>query len=312
MYKQIILALLFGGLLFSCNAKAQENGRELTGNPPTRQGNERSVLPADINKQLESNGGETYPLLDDVSTPVLSDSKHTELEKGGAFLYSDASIREHVVLDHGKRAVRLNPDVSFSEAPVNKKNCFIIMSKKDYYLYVYEIVAGDTILRARYDCAFALRKGNKTRQGDMKTPHCTREIPKFSISQICAASSWKHDFKDGRGSIKAYGDWFLRLNIGTSNRSIGIHGSTGNELSVPGRASEGCIRLADKDIRDLKEKYVTVGMKVIIKPEQEDDRPFEIKAMRRQNIQRKRHLDPKQVLSQEYIDNCKTEDFRTK
>ena len=35
---------------------------------------------------------------------------------------------------------------------------------------------------------------------------------------------------------------------------IGIHGSTNNESSVPGRGSEGCIRLRDDDLIQLKEK----------------------------------------------------------
>ena len=35
------------------------------------------------------------------------------------------------------------------------------MSKKDYYLYVYEGQGADTVLLARYDCAFSQKKGNK-------------------------------------------------------------------------------------------------------------------------------------------------------
>ena len=45
---------------------------------------------------------------------------------------------------------------------------------------------------------------------------------------------------------------------------IGIHGSTNNESSVPGRGSEGCIRLRDNDLDELKANYAFVGMKVII------------------------------------------------
>ena len=222
------------------------------------------------------------------------------------FPYSPDSICERVVPLYGKRTLRLPKDKSFSLGAENKKNCFIVMSKKDYYLYVYEKRAGDTVLVARYDCAFALRKGNKQKTGDMKTPHCTRAIPAFSISQICPASSWRHDFGDGRGNILAYGSWFLRLNIGTSNRSICIHGSTNNRESVPGRASEGCIRLKDEDIADLKSKYVFVGMKVIIKDEQTDDYPFEIRAMRKLGEPRLRHLDPKKTLTNEQIATAKT------
>ncbi len=219
--------------------------------------------------------------------------------------YSAPDIAEYVVMDHGKRAIRIVGDTvrySHPEAVVDKKNCMIVMSKKDYYLYVYERVGRDTLLRARYDCAFALRKGHKTRQGDMKTPHATAAKRWFSISQICPAHFWRHDFRDGRGSILAYGAWFLRLNTGTSNRSIGIHGSTNNEKSVPGRASEGCIRLHDEDIKELRANYAFVGMPVLIKDEQTDDLPFEVKALSGPGAPpRLRHLDPAATLSNEQV-----------
>ena len=89
------------------------------------------------------------------------------------------------------------------------------------------------------------------------------------------ASDWTHDFGDGRGAILAYGDWFLRLKTG--HKGIGIHGSTGNENTVPGRDSEGCIRMRDPDIVTLKEQYARVGMPVIIKQEEQGLKSFEIK-----------------------------------
>ena len=104
-------------------------------------------------------------------------------------------------------------------------------------------------------------KGNKQRQGDKRTPVSPEGKP-FKVTHIQDSSEWKHDFKDGRGSIKCYGKWFLRLSCGNG---IGIHGNTNNEGSVPGRASDGCIRLRDADIITLKEKDAYVGMPVIIK-----------------------------------------------
>ena len=107
----------------------------------------------------------------------------------------------------------------------------------------------------------------------MKTPESTLEKP-FTISQIQDASSWTHDFHDGRGAIKAYGHWFLRL-VTPGHSGIGIHGSTNNENTVPGRASEGCIRLRDLDIMTLKEKYAYKGMNVVIKSENQGRYLFE-------------------------------------
>ena len=226
--------------------------------------------------------------------------------------YSPDSIREHVVLDYGKRAIRIDADETISNPSLmkDKKNCFIVMSKKDYYLYVYEVQGKDTVMLARYDCCFSLTKGQKARKGDMRTPHCTMKNP-FSISQLADASSWHHDFGDGRGSIKSYGDYFLRL-VTPGHSGIGIHGSTNNAESVPGRASEGCIRLRDKDIIDLRKNYAFVGMKVVIKAEDVDDLPFEIHAMQRQNISRLRHLDPAKCLSNEQIQRAQTEPGRSR
>ena len=49
-------------------------------------------------------------------------------------------------------------------------------------------------------------------------------------------------------------------------KGIGIHGSTNNEASVPGRDSEGCIRLRDSDLIVLHDRYAQVGTPVVILP----------------------------------------------
>lgn len=227
-----------------------------------------------------------------------------------ALPFSGSDVKEHVVLDYGNRTVRAVPDVSFShpELMKDKKNCFVVISKKDFYLYVYESQGTDTVMLARYDCALSLKKGQKTAEGDMCTPHCSMQQP-FSVSQIAPASSWTHDFGDGRGAIKSYGDYFLRL-VTPGHSGIGIHGSTGNRESVPGRASEGCIRLKDEDIKDLAQHYATVGMRVVIKGETVDDYPFEIHAMTRQKIARKRHFDPRTTLTNAQIEQARPEQGR--
>lgn len=144
----------------------------------------------------------------------------------------------------------------------DQKRCFIVISKPELHLSVYEDQEGDTVLLAQYPVCVGKNLGQKQKSGDMKTPECTFENP-FSITQIQPASSWVHDFGDGRGSILAYGNWFMRLKT-PGFSGIGIHGSTNNEDSVPGRGSEGCIRLRNEDLDVLKERYAFVGMKVIV------------------------------------------------
>lgn len=145
---------------------------------------------------------------------------------------------------------------------VDKKNCFILISKPEYRLYVCEVVGADTIKRVHYPVCVGKMKGQKQKKGDMKTPECTADNP-FTITEIVDASKWYHDFGDGRGSILSYGHWFMRLKT-PGHSGIGIHGSTNNESSVPGRGSEGCIRLRDDDLIQLKENYAFVGMRVVI------------------------------------------------
>ena len=151
---------------------------------------------------------------------------------------------------------------TFYSEVVNKKSCFILISKPEYRLYVCEVVEGDTIKRVHYPVCVGMNKGQKQKKGDMKTPECTAENP-FIITEIVDASKWTHDFGDGRGSILSYGHWFMRLKT-PGFSGIGIHGSTNNESSVPGRGSEGCIRLRDDDLIQLKENYAFVGMQVVI------------------------------------------------
>lgn len=173
-----------------------------------------------------------------------------------------------VIVNEGDTLDVIRPDTAtiYSEV-VNKNNCFILISKPEYRLYVCEVVDGDTIKRVHYPVCVGKAKGQKQKKGDMKTPECTFEKP-FSITEIVDASKWTHDFGDGRGSILSYGNWFMRLKT-PGHSGIGIHGSTNNESSVPGRGSEGCIRLRDDDLIQLKENYAFVGMKVVILPDEE-------------------------------------------
>lgn len=164
-------------------------------------------------------------------------------------------------------------------AATNRNKCFIVISKvHPEHLSVYEATDRDTNLLAIYPVCIARNKGQKERKGDNRTPESYPGEP-FSISQIQDASDWHHDFGDGRGSILAYGHWFMRL-VTPGFSGIGIHGSTNNRESIiTGRGSEGCIRLLDEDLIHLKENYAQVGTQVIILPEDLGPLPFELLAI---------------------------------
>lgn len=157
----------------------------------------------------------------------------------------------------------------------HQENCFLVVSKQELMLYVCEVVGEDTMRIAEFPVCMGKNLGHKQKKGDMRTPESGWKVP-FVITQIQDASGWTHDFGDGRGEILAYGNWFLRLAT-PGFSGIGIHGSTNNENTIPGRASEGCIRLRNDDLDLLKARYAYQGMRVIVKGEEEGLKPFEQK-----------------------------------
>ncbi|MBR3977756.1 MAG: L,D-transpeptidase [Bacteroidaceae bacterium] len=134
----------------------------------------------------------------------------------------------------------------------------IIVSKKALQLYVVND-RNDTIFRCPISCGKNF--GNKTEIGDFKTPEGD-----FKIKMMYDATSWKHDFGDGKGMRKgAYGPLFFRLNVPGFN-DIGIHGTIFPE-SIGTRSSEGCVRLRNEDIKKLY-RYCYNGMPVRIEKDE--------------------------------------------
>ncbi len=177
----------------------------------------------------------------------------------GAAATGAAQQRLHVYVDYSEPV-----DIrTVYRTSLDREKLFVNISKTKRTLYVYERRATGTVLIAAYPACLAVNHGNKQRRGDHRTPECQYGMP-FHISEIVDASLWHHDFGDGRGRILAYGQWFMRLAGDMEWTDIGIHGSTGNHYSVPGRGSEGCIRLRDDDIIHLYDNYAFVGMEVLI------------------------------------------------
>lgn len=97
----------------------------------------------------------------------------------------------------------------------------------------------------QFDIAVGKGHGNKSRSGDFRTPEGT-----FPVVQFHDASSWVHDFGDGKGIIEgAYGPIFIRLDT-TPWRGIGIHG-THDPKSIGTDATEGCIRMHNDELVEL-------------------------------------------------------------
>ncbi len=133
----------------------------------------------------------------------------------------------------------------------------IVIDKQKFTLTLYD--ANQQVIKV-YPVAVAVNYGNKERRGDHKTPEGT-----FAINELLNAKGLTHDFGGSVGVVKnAYGPWFLRLNV-PGYRDIGIHGTPFPE-SIGSRSTEGCIRMTNEDIVDLKNR-VKLGTKVTILPD---------------------------------------------
>ncbi len=127
------------------------------------------------------------------------------------------------------------------------------VSKGRLRMYYY---IGDRLER-EYPIAVGANGGQKERVGDHRTP-----VGSFSVQQIQDSRGWTYDFRDGKGPIRgAYGPWFIRLRT-PRWKGIGIHGTHDPE-SIGTMVTQGCVRLWNKDLEELKER-VFIGMKVII------------------------------------------------
>ncbi|MDO4204141.1 MAG: L,D-transpeptidase [Selenomonadaceae bacterium] len=160
-----------------------------------------------------------------------------------------------------------------------EQDYFICVHKLSYTLELFK--RGEANPIRTYKCAVGKNTGDKQRAGDNTTPTSwggvlpsipgaapkteSSKIP-FVVEEIDNARNWTHDFGDGKSEIKgAYGPWFISLNTGWDG--IGIHG-THDPGSIGTNASEGCIRLHNKDVAELKKliasKNKGIGVRVII------------------------------------------------
>ena len=133
---------------------------------------------------------------------------------------------------------------------------FIVISKEDMMLRLIDFKGREI---QKYPIACGKNYGNKETKGDLKTPEGL-----FHVTEIEKASSWVHDFGDGKGEIPgAYGPFFIRLEV-PGQKGIGIHGTHKPE-SIGTRDTEGCIRLNNEDLLKLV-KQTHIGMAVLITP----------------------------------------------
>lgn len=144
------------------------------------------------------------------------------------------------------------PEPIPADLDIDGDEYWLRISKGLYRLYLYRGTEVDRI----YKIAVARNPGNKQRRGDNRTP-----VGLFAVQSVEDSRGWTHDFRDGNGVIRgAYGPWFIRLRTGW--QGIGIHGTHAPD-SIGTMVSEGCIRMQNKELEDLKQ-FAFRNMKVLI------------------------------------------------
>ena len=200
-------------------------------------------MPSELAAELELNARNA----EIKAEPVAADNNLNNLE------YEDLDLNLPPVKDEKPEVNVHKANKALNNNNKDLKDYWIKINKGSYTLALYK---GDEIVK-EYEIAVGKNPGDKQRKGDHRTP-----VGDFRIVSIEDASSWKHDFGDGKGKIAgAYGPWFMRLDAG-GWKGIGIHG-THDPDSLGTMASEGCIRMDNGDLRELK-NFAYRKMRVLI------------------------------------------------
>jgi len=132
----------------------------------------------------------------------------------------------------------------------------IIVDNKRSRLYLYQNENGQPRFIADYYISTGKRGGEKTREGDEKTPigvyHVTASLPRKKLSDF---------YGSGAFPISYPNEWDKRH--GRNGHGIWLHGTPSDTYSRAPRASNGCVVLANADLDALSEK-LQIGLTPVI------------------------------------------------
>jgi len=136
----------------------------------------------------------------------------------------------------------------------------IVVDNKRSRLYLYQNVNGRPRFVADYYISIGKRGGEKTREGDDKTPvgvyHVTASLPRNKLSDL---------YGSGAFPISYPNEWDRRH--GRNGHGIWLHGTPSDTYSRAPRASNGCVVLANADL-DALSKKLQIGLTPVIISEQ--------------------------------------------
>ncbi len=136
----------------------------------------------------------------------------------------------------------------------------IVVDNKRSRLYLYQNENGRPRFVADYYISTGKRDGEKTREGDEKTPvgvyHVTASLPRNKLSDF---------YGSGAFPISYPNEWDKRH--GRNGHGIWLHGTPSDTYSRAPRASNGCVVLANADL-DALSKKLQIGLTPVIISEQ--------------------------------------------
>ena len=136
----------------------------------------------------------------------------------------------------------------------------IVVDNKRSRLYLYQNEQGRPRFVADYYISTGKRGGEKTREGDEKTPvgvyHVTASLPRNKLSDF---------YGSGAFPISYPNEWDKRH--GRNGHGIWLHGTPSDTYSRAPRASNGCVVLANADLDALSNK-LQIGLTPVIISEQ--------------------------------------------
>lgn len=136
----------------------------------------------------------------------------------------------------------------------------IVVDNRRSRLYLYQNEDGRPRFVADYYISTGKRGGEKTREGDEKTPvgvyHVTASLPRNKLSDF---------YGSGAFPISYPNEWDKRH--GRNGHGIWLHGTPSNTYSRAPRASNGCVVLANADLDSLANK-LQIGLTPVIISEQ--------------------------------------------
>ena len=136
----------------------------------------------------------------------------------------------------------------------------IVVDNKRARLYLYQNENGRPRFVADYYISTGKRSGEKTREGDEKTPvgvyHVTASLPRNKLSDFYGSGAYPISYPN---------EWDKRH--GRNGHGIWLHGTPSDTYSRAPRASNGCVVLANADL-DALSKKLQIGLTPVIISEQ--------------------------------------------